>query len=178
MGKGVKRLEKELLISRDRIRKRVKELALEIEGDHQGKEVVLIGVLKGAVFFFSDLVREIDLPVDLDFLRAASYGNGLESSGEVRLTKDIEISVEGKAVILVEDIVDTGITLEGILREIEKRRPASLKVCVLVDKLERRKVQVPIDYCGFRIESGFVVGYGLDYGERYRNLCDIYALKG
>jgi hypoxanthine phosphoribosyltransferase len=171
-------MERELLISRDRIQQRVKELALEITSDHLGTELVLIGVLKGAVFFFSDLARELKMPADIDFVRAASYGSSDTSSGIVRFTKDVEIEVEGKCLVVVEDIVDTGLTLAGILDEMRKKNPASVKVCVLVDKLERRKVDIPIDYCGFRIERGFVVGYGLDYDEKYRNLCEIYTLKG
>ncbi|RJR20092.1 MAG: hypoxanthine phosphoribosyltransferase [Desulfobacteraceae bacterium] len=171
-------MQMQLLISKEAIKRRVRELASQIASDHSGRELVLVGILKGAVFFFSDLARELGVPARIDFVRAASYGSLSTSSGTVTLIKDIELSVENRSVVLVEDIVDTGLTLACIVEELKKKNPLSLKVCVLVDKLERRKVEIPVDYCGFRIESGFVVGYGLDYDEQYRNLSEIYALQG
>jgi hypoxanthine phosphoribosyltransferase len=170
-------LEKKLLLSRETIQKRVKKLAARISSDYEGQEPVFIGVLNGAVFFFADLTRELDIPIKIDFVRAASYGSEMTSSGEIRLTKDVEIPVEGRPVILVEDIVDTGLTLAHIIKKMEAKVPESIKVCALIDKLERRDVSVIVDYCGFRIEEGFVVGYGLDHDEKYRQLPDIFVLK-
>ena len=135
-----------------------------------------MGILNGVVFFFADLVREITLPSRIDFIRAASYGSGTSSSGSVRLTKDLEIPVEGKPVIVVEDIVDTGLTLARILEILKERGPESIKVCVLIDKLERRETDIAIDYRGFEVKEGFLVGYGLDFDEQYRYLPDIYRL--
>ncbi|MBW1901792.1 MAG: hypoxanthine phosphoribosyltransferase [Deltaproteobacteria bacterium] len=170
-------LEKKLLLSSETIQERVKELAARISSDYEGQEPVFIGVLNGAIFFFADLTRELDIPIKIDFVRAASYGSEMTSSGEIRLTKDVEISVKGKPVILVEDIVDTGLTLSHIIKKMEAKAPESIKVCALIDKLERRDVSVTVDYCGFRIEEGFVVGYGLDHDEKYRQLSDIFVLK-
>ena len=169
--------QKSLLISRDEIRGRVQELARRISADYAGQEPVLIGVLNGVVFFFADLVRELSIPARLDFLRAASYGSRTESSGSIRLTKQVEIPIAGEPVIVVEDIVDTGLTLKRILEVLQEGKPASLRVCALIDKRERRDVEVPIDYCGFCIPGGFIVGYGLDYDERYRHLPDLYVLE-
>jgi hypoxanthine phosphoribosyltransferase len=129
------------------------------------------------VFFFADLARGVTIPVKLDFVRAASYGSGTTSSGSIRLTKDVEIPVEGKPVILVEDIVDTGLTLNRVAELMRSRGPESVKICALIDKPERREIPVAIDYCGFRIEKGFLVGYGLDWDEKYRYLPDIYLLE-
>ncbi len=170
-------MEKKLLLSRETIQERVKELAARISSDYEGQEPVFIGVLNGAVFFFADLTRELDIPIKIDFVRAASYGSEMTSSGEIRLTKDVEIPVKGRPVILVEDIVDTGLTVSYIIKKMEAKAPESIKVCALIDKLERRDVSVTVDYCGFRIEEGFVVGYGLDHDEKYRQLSDIFVLK-
>ena len=170
-------MEKEILFSSEVIRKRVKELAARITADYQDKEPLLIGVLNGAVIFVSDLVREIRIPTKLDFIRAASYGSGMSSSGTVRVTKDVEKTIENRAVLLVEDIVDSGLTLDWIIRHLEKKGPESLRVCALIDKLERRERTTHIDYCGFRVEEGFLVGYGLDFDEKYRYLPDICRLK-
>lgn len=170
-------MRRRLLLSSQTIGERVRELALEISSDYQGKEPVLVGVLKGVVFFFADLARGFTIPVKIDFVRAASYGSGTTSSGTIRFTKDLEMPVEGKPVILVEDIVDTGLTLTGVAELIRGRNPESVKICALIDKPERREIAVPIDYCGFRIEKGFLVGYGLDYDEQYRYLPDIYVLE-
>jgi hypoxanthine phosphoribosyltransferase len=170
-------VEKELFISREKIKKRVKELATQISSDYEGKEPVLIGVLNGVIFFFADLVREITIPAKIDFVRAASYGSQMTSSGTVRLTKEVEIPVQGKPVIVIEDIVDTGATLAHIIKIMERNDVESLKICALIDKLERRERTVAIDYCGFQLKEGFIVGYGLDYDEKYRHLPDIYVLK-
>ena len=171
-------MEKSLLLSKETIQNRVKELADQISFDYEGKELVFIGILNGIVFFFADLLRMVKIPSKMDFLRASSYGSKMTSSGTIRLTKDVELPLKGKSVILVEDIVDTGLTLSYLIENIERKGVESLKVCALIDKLERREVTVPIDYCGFRIdEAGFLVGYGLDFNEEHRHLPDIYVLK-
>jgi len=170
-------VEKEILIPREKIQARVKELAKQISSDYEGKEPILIGVLNGVIFFFADLVRELSVPNKIDFIRAASYGSKSTSSGNIRFTEEVEIPVKGKPVILVEDIVDTGETLSRIGEIMENNGAESLKICALIDKLERRHKAVNIDYCGFQINEGFVVGYGLDYDEKYRHLPDIYVLK-
>ncbi len=170
-------MRKTILFSREDILERVKALAAQISSDYSGKEPVFIGVLNGAVFFFSDLMREISIPARIDFIRAASYGSRMISGGSVRLTKDVEIPVRGKPVILVEDIVDTGLTISRIIDKMKEKNPDSIRVCAFIDKLERRENAVSIDYCGFRIEEGFIVGYGLDYDEKYRQLPDIYKLS-
>ncbi len=170
-------MKKELLFSRETIQKRVKELANEISSDYEGSEPVLIGILNGVIFFFADLVRGISIPTKMDFLRAASYGSEMTSSGTIRLTKDVEISIRGKPVILVEDIVDTGLTLTHIIKSLEPKGAESIRICTLIDKLERRDVAVSIDYRGFQISEGFIVGYGIDYDEKYRHLPDIYVLR-
>ena len=170
-------LEKEILIPRDTIQKRVKEIANQISSDYKGRELVLIGILNGVVFFFVDLVREISIPTKIDFIRAASYGSKMTSSGKIRLTKDVELPIKGKSVIVVEDIVDTGLTLTHIVKDLEDKGIESLKICALIDKLERRDAAINIDYCGFQIEEGFIVGYGLDYNEKYRHLPDICVLR-
>ena len=156
---------------------RVKELAGQISTDYSDREPIVLGVLNGAVFFFADLVREMTIPLKIDFIRAASYGSGTSSSGSVRLTKDLEIPIENKPVILVEDIVDTGLTVTKILKILRERGPESVKVCALIDKLERRSMDVVIDYCGFQVKEGFLIGYGLDYNEQYRYLPDIYTMR-
>ncbi len=170
-------MKKELIFSREVIQKRVKELAGQISSDYEGREPVLIGILNGVIFFFADLVREISIPTKMDFLRAASYGSEMTSSGTIRLTKDVEIPIRGNPVILVEDIVDTGLTLTHIIRNLESKGAESIRICALIDKLERRDIEVPIDYCGFQIDEGFIVGYGIDYDEKYRHLPDIYVLR-
>ena len=170
-------LDKELLIPRKSIEKRVKELANQISLDYEGRDPVLIGVLKGVIFFLSDLARELSIPAKIDFIRAASYGSGMTSGRTIQLTKGIEIPIQGKPVILVEDIVDTGLTLTHIVQEVERKGPESIRVCTLIEKLERQEIKVPIDYCGFRIKEGFIIGYGLDFDEKYRNLPDLYVLR-
>ena len=170
-------MEKELCISKAEIQQRVEALAKRISSDYEGKEPVLIGILNGAVFFFADLMRAINIPTKMDFVRAASYGSNKHSSGTVRLTKDIEIPIEGKPVILVEDIVDSGLTLSYLLELFEQRGASSLKICALIDKLERKEKDIFVDYCGFQIQEGFLVGYGLDCNEEYRYFPEIYRLK-
>lgn len=166
-----------MLISREDIQKRVKELARRISLDYQGREPVFVGVLNGVIFFFADLLRQIEVPVRMDFLRAASYGSRMTTSGKVRTGKGVEIPIQGEPVVLVEDIVDTGITLQHAVEVLAERNPESLRICALIDKQERREVELPIDYCGFQVAEGFIVGYGLDYNEKYRNLPDLYVLR-
>lgn len=170
-------LKRELLISKESIQDRVKELAERISADYKGKEPVLIGILNGVVFFLADLAREITVPTKIDFIRASSYGSQMTSSGNIRLSKDVEIPLKGKSIILVEDIVDTGLTLAHIIELLKQKQATSVKVCALIDKLERRKRDISIDYCGFQIKEGFIVGYGLDYNEKYRHLPDICVLR-
>jgi len=165
-----------VLIRRSAIQKRVREVAHQITRDFKGQRVHLIGVLKGACIFLSDLVREINLDTSIDFIAVSSYGKGKESSGQVRVLKDLDSSIEGLNVILVEDILDTGLTLSYLLRVIEQRKPKSLRIAALLDKPSRRVKPVKGDYVGFTIPNEFVVGYGLDYGERYRNLKDVCVL--
>lgn len=169
--------KKELLFPKMIIRARVKELAAQISIDYSDREPVFLGVLNGAVFFFADLVREIAIPLKIDFIRAASYGSNMSSSGSVELTKDFKVPIEYKHVILVEDIVDSGLTVTKILKMLRERGPVSIKVCALIDKLERRSMDVAIDYRGFQVKEGFLIGYGLDYNEQYRYLPDIYTIK-
>ena len=170
-------MKRELFLSRETIQARVQEIARSISTDYAGKEPVMVGILNGVVFFFTDLIIAMSIPSKMDFMRAASYGSGMSSSGNIRLTKDVEIPLAGKPVIVVEDIVDTGLTLSRIMEILKERDPESLKICALIDKLERREREVPIDYCGFQVEKGFLVGYGLDHDEQYRYLPDIYVLK-
>jgi hypoxanthine phosphoribosyltransferase len=165
-----------VLIRRAAIQKRVREVAHQITEDFKGERVHLVGVLKGACIFLSDLVREINLETSIDFIAVSSYGKNKESSGQVRLLKDLDSSIEGLNVIVVEDILDTGITLTYLLRVLEQRKPKSLRIAALLDKPSRRIKQVKADYIGFQIPNDFVVGYGLDYAERYRNLKDVCIL--
>jgi len=165
-----------ILIRRAAIQKRVREVARQITTDFQGQRIHLIGVLKGACIFLSDLVREINLETSIDFIAVSSYGKNKESSGQVRLLKDLDSSIEGLNVIVVEDILDTGITLTYLLRVLEQRKPKSLRIAALLDKPSRRIKHVKADYIGFQIPNDFVVGYGLDYAERYRNLKDVCIL--
>jgi hypoxanthine phosphoribosyltransferase len=165
-----------VLIRRAAIQKRVREVAHQITEDFAGQRVHLIGVLKGACIFLSDLVREINLNTSIDFIAVSSYGKNKESSGQVRLIKDLDSSIEGLNVIVVEDILDTGITLTYLLRVLEQRKPKSLRIAALLDKPSRRIKDVKADYVGFKIPNDFVVGYGLDYAERYRNLKDVCVL--
>jgi hypoxanthine phosphoribosyltransferase len=166
-----------VLLRRSAIQKRIREMGKQITRDFRGERVHLIGVLKGASIFMSDLIRQIQLEVSLDFIAVSSYGKGSQSSGQVRLTKDLDTSIEGLNVILVEDILDTGLTLNYLLRVLQQRKPKALRIAVLLDKPERRIKDVNADYVGFPIPNEFVVGYGLDYAERYRNLRDVCILS-
>lgn len=168
---------KSILLTKEQVMARTKELADQITKDFAGEPVLLVGILRGAVVFFSDLVRMIDLDVTFDFMSASSYGAGSKSSGEVKITKDLSQSIEGLNVILVEDIIDSGNTLSALKRVLWERKPKSLKICALLDKPERREVEMEGDYVGFKVPNEFVVGYGLDYNEKYRNLQDICILK-
>lgn len=164
-------------ISSEQLQQRLDEMARQINLDYQDKSVVVIGVLKGAFVFLADLVRRLTFPVEVDFVRLASYGNNTETCGTVHISKDIEAAIEGRDVLIVEDIIDTGITLSWFLDRLRTRNPQSIKVCTLIDKYERREVEVPIDYVGVRLEKGFIVGYGLDFCERHRNLPDIQEVR-
>jgi hypoxanthine phosphoribosyltransferase len=170
-------MNKKLVISQKMIHARVKELAAQISHDYQGKEPVLVGVLNGAVFFLTDLAREMTIPVSIDFVRAVSYGSGSTSSGSVRLTKDLNLQVRDRPVIVIEDIIDTGLTLSKLLDIIGKKAPESIKICALIDKQERREKNISVDYYGFQVKEGFLVGYGLDYNEQFRCLKDVYRLQ-
>jgi len=165
------------VISPERIQARVAELAREIKADHQNEDLVLVGILKGAFIFLSDLARHLGEDVEIDFVRLASYGNSTQSSGEIRLTKDLELELNGRTVLVVEDIVDTGLTLKWFVDHLRERGVRKVEICTLVDKPERREVELELDYVGFEIPSGFLVGYGLDYGEKYRGLPGIYELE-
>ena len=152
------------------IHQQVKKIAQDITDEYQGREPILIGVLNGVFVFFSDLVRKIAIPIKIDFVRLASYGSSDVSNGNIALTKDIELPVKGKPVVIVEDIIDTGLTLSYLVTHIKEREPESIKICALIDKLERREEDIRIDYRGFQIKEGFMVGYGLDYNEKFRYL--------
>ncbi len=165
------------LVVSDALQARVRDLAAAISTDYADKRLLLVCVLKGAVFFLSDLMRHIDIPVEVDFMAVASYGSATDSSGVVRILKDLDMPLEGRDVLIVEDIVDSGLTLQYLLRNLGSRNPASLEVCSLLTKPSRRKVDLPVRYVGFEIPDRFVVGYGLDYDERYRNLPYIAALE-
>jgi hypoxanthine phosphoribosyltransferase len=160
----------EILVQGDELAHRVRELGQRISADYKGRRLFLVGVLKGAVFFLSDLMRHLEVPCEVDFMAVASYGSSTDSSGVVRILKDLDAPIEGRDVLIVEDIVDSGLTLSYLLRTLQARNPASLEVCALLTKPERRKVDLPIRYVGFEIPNRFAIGYGLDYGERYRNL--------
>jgi hypoxanthine phosphoribosyltransferase len=165
------------VISRDQIQARLQELAAQINRDYAGRELVIIGVLKGVFIFLADLVRLLNIPVQIDFVRLRSYGNAVTSSGRIEITKDVEIPLLGRHVLVVEDIIDSGLTLEYLLRHLQKQEPKSLKVCCLTDKQERRAIAVPLDYVGFVVEKGFLVGYGLDYAEAHRHYPDICEVE-
>jgi hypoxanthine phosphoribosyltransferase len=167
----------EILVEPDRLAARVKELAAEISRDYVDKDLVLIGVLKGAIFFVSDLMREIDLQCEVDFMAISSYGSSTNSSGVVRILKDLDAVIEGRHVLIIEDIIDSGLTLQYLLRNLEGRNPASLEVCALLIKPERQKVDLKPRYVGFEIPDKFVVGYGLDHAERWRNLPYVAVLN-
>jgi hypoxanthine phosphoribosyltransferase len=167
----------EILVPADALSQRVRQLADEISRDYAGRDLVLVGVLKGAVFFLSDLMRHLEVPVEVDFMAVASYGSATKSSGVVRILKDLDAGIDGRDVLIVEDIVDSGLTLQYLFRNLGARNPRSLEVCALLIKPERRKVDLRTRYVGFEIPNRFAIGYGLDYGERYRNLPFVAALK-
>ncbi|MBI4619329.1 MAG: hypoxanthine phosphoribosyltransferase [Desulfobacterales bacterium] len=165
-----------LLYSREEIARKVTDLANQISKDYDDKEVILICILKGAFIFLSDLIRSLRMPLKIDFVRLASYGSQTRSSGDIRITKDIELSIEGKDVVVVEDIVDTGLTTSYFIERLKAKNPNSLRLCALIEKKERREVNIEADYVGFILEEGFIVGYGLDFDERYRHLPEIYRI--
>jgi hypoxanthine phosphoribosyltransferase len=166
-----------ILVQQDELSHRIKELGEEISRDYAGRDLFLVGVLKGAIFFLSDLMRHLELDCEVDFMAVASYGSSTDSSGVVRILKDLDASIEGREVLIVEDIVDSGLTLQYLLRTLKARDPASLEVCALLTKPERRKVDLPIRYTGFEIPNRFAIGYGLDYNEHYRNLPYVAVLS-
>src|SRR5205809_5061915 len=160
----------EVLIDQEALQRRIAELGEEISADYTGRDLLLIGVLKGAVFFMADLMRGLSIPCEIDFMAISSYGDSTDSSGVVRILKDLDINIEGRDVLVVEDIIDSGLTLSYLMRNLEAREPATLEVCALMTKPERREIDVPVRYIGFEIPNRFVIGYGLDFAERYRNL--------
>ena len=166
----------DVLIDRDALQRRIAELGEEISADYAGRDLLLVGVLKGAVFFMADLMRELSIPCEVDFMAISSYGASTDSSGVVRILKDLDINIEGRDVLVVEDIIDSGLTLSYLIRNLESRNPASLEVCALLTKPSRRKVELPIRFTGFEIPDRFAIGYGLDHAERYRNLPYVAAL--
>jgi hypoxanthine phosphoribosyltransferase len=167
----------EVLVGAEDLRRRVAELAREISRDYADRSLLLVGVLKGAMFFLSDLMRQIEIPVEVDFMAVASYGSATDSSGVVRILKDLDVVIEDRDVLIVEDIVDSGLTLQYLLRNLGSRGPRTLEVCALLTKPQRRKVDLPTRYVGFEIPDRFVIGYGLDYAERHRNLPFVAALQ-
>ncbi len=168
----------QILVQQDDLAHRVRELAGEVSHDYAGRDLLLVGVLKGAMFFLADLMRELEVPCEVDFMAVASYGSSTDTSGVVRILKDLDAPIEGRDVLIVEDIVDSGLTLSYLLRTLKARNPASLEVCALLTKPERRKVDLPIRYVGFEIPNRFAIGYGLDHAERFRNLPYVAALEG
>ncbi|MGV8081648.1 MAG: hypoxanthine phosphoribosyltransferase [Syntrophales bacterium] len=170
-------MKKSVLYSREAIRERVLELGEEVSRAYEGRNLVVIGVLKGAFMFMADLIRALRIPCRIDFIRLASYGSGTETSGRIELTKDIEIDIAGRDVLIVEDIIDTGLTLTYLVENLRARNPRSLKVCAFIDKKLRRKVPFEADFVGFTMDDGFVVGYGLDFDEQGRFLPDVCVLS-
>jgi len=160
----------EILIDEARLQARIVELGEELSTDYAGRDILLIGILKGAVFFMADLMRRLRVPCEIDFMAISSYGAGTDSSGVVRILKDLDINIEDRHVLVVEDIIDSGLTLSYLMRNLEARRPRTLEVCALLTKPGRREIDVPVRYIGFEIPNRFVIGYGLDFAERYRNL--------
>jgi hypoxanthine phosphoribosyltransferase len=168
----------EILVQPDELTHRVREMAGEISRDYSGRDLLLIGVLKGAVFFLSDLMRHLEVDCEVDFMAVSSYGSSTDSSGIVRILKDLDAPIEGRHVLIVEDIVDSGLTLSYLFRMLRARNPATLEVCALLTKPERREVDLPIRYVGFEIPNRFAIGYGLDHAERFRNLPYVAVLEG
>ena len=170
MNTELERAVGEVLIEEDALRARIAELGAEISAYYEGRDLLLIGVLKGAVFFMADLMRHLTVPCEVDFMAISSYGAQTDSSGVVRILKDLDINIEGRHVLVVEDIIDSGLTLSYLMRNLESREPASLEICALLTKPSRREIDVPVRWIGFEIPNKFVIGYGLDFAERYRNL--------
>jgi len=166
----LERAVSETLIDESTLQRRIAELGEEVSADYAGRDLLLVGVLKGAVFFMADLMRRLTIACEIDFMAISSYGASTDSSGVVRILKDLDINIEGRDVLVVEDIIDSGLTLSYLMRNLEARQPASLEVCALMTKPERREIDVPVRYVGFEIPNRFVIGYGLDFAERYRNL--------
>jgi hypoxanthine phosphoribosyltransferase len=167
----------EILIDEDRLQERIRDLGRELSEDYAGRELLLVGVLKGAVFFMADLMRAISVSCEIDFMAISSYGASTDSSGVVRILKDLDLNIDGRHVLVVEDIIDSGLTLSYLLRNLESREPASLEICALLTKPARREIDVPVRYIGFEIPNRFVIGYGLDFAERYRNLPYVGVLR-
>jgi hypoxanthine phosphoribosyltransferase len=168
----------ETLVGQEDLQRRVKELGAEISADYEDSDLVMIGVLKGAILFLADLMRELTVPCEVDFMAVSSYGSSTDSSGVVRILKDLDASIEGRDVLVVEDIIDSGLTLHYLMKNLRARNPASLEVCALLTKPERRRIDLPIRYVGFEIPNRFAIGYGLDHAQRYRNLPYVAALEG
>ena len=167
----------EILVSPEQLQQRIAELGEEVSRDYADRDLFMVGVLKGAVVFIADLMRELTVPCEVDFMAVSSYGSHTDSSGVVRILKDLDASIEGRDVLIVEDIIDSGLTLHYLMRNLRARNPRSLEVCALLTKPERRRVDLPIRYVGFEIPNRFVIGYGLDYAQRYRNLGFVAALQ-
>ena len=166
-----------VMFDEEALKEKCKELGQQIAKDYAGKDLLVVGILKGSVMFFVDLTRNINVPMNMDFMVVSSYGDGTESSSKVNIKKDLSVDIKGRHVLLVEDIIDSGITMNQLMAELSKREPASLKLCALLSKPSRRQVDVDIDYCGYEVPDEFLVGYGLDYAENYRNLPVIGVLK-
>jgi len=160
----------EILIEQEPLQARIAELGAEISSEYEGRDLLLVGVLKGAVFFMADLMRELSIPCEIDFMAISSYGAATDSSGVVRILKDLDTNIAGRDVLVVEDIIDSGLTLSYLMRSLKARKPESLEICALLTKPERREIEVPVKFVGFEIPNKFVIGYGLDFAERYRNL--------
>ena len=160
----------EILIEQEPLQARIAELGAEISREYEGRDLLLVGVLKGAVFFMADLMRELTIPCEIDFMAISSYGAATDSSGVVRILKDLDANIAGRDVLVVEDIIDSGLTLSYLMRSLKARKPASLEICALLTKPDRREIDVPVKFVGFEIPNKFVIGYGLDFAERYRNL--------
>ena len=168
----------EVLVEAEDLKRRVGDLAAEISRDYEGRDLLLIGILRGAVLFLADLMRKLTIPCEIDFMALSSYGSKTDSSGVVRILKDLDGPIDGRDVLIVEDIIDSGLTLHYLMRNLKARNPASVEVCALLTKPERRRVDLPTKYVGFEIPNLFAIGYGLDYDQRYRNLDYVAALKG
>ena len=168
---------KEVLFSEDKLRDKIRQMGAKISNDYSGKELILIGVLKGSVVFMSDLIKEITIPCKMDFMAVSSYGNSTETSGVVRILKDLDFDIQGKDVLIVEDIIDSGVTLKYLMKYLSARKPSSLEIICLLNKPERRKVDIDVKYLGYNVPDYFLVGFGLDFAEKYRNLPYVGILK-